>query len=102
MDLLDHPKSVMFKLQKEEEIISFEVGVYNYKNILDALIGGVFAKYKGGMYGMYQNYPVSDYEADIRKKIVTVSTNNFPMLKIHQQTGMTINRMLYVLRKIYK
>ena len=64
------------------------------------VLGGVFAPYKN--IGLGGGWMAAGAPHEMRKRRTVVSSNNLPVLRLHQCCGMTIFNEFYVLRKIYE
>ncbi len=98
-DLFDDPHSWMWILKVDGEEVSFGVNVRDKeRQIDDGILGGVFEKFQGMGYGIFQ---ILDVEAPTARTKTVVSSNNLSMLRIYQKYGRIIYKELYVLRKIF-
>ena len=98
-DLFDNPHAWMWVLKVDGEEVSFGVNVRDEeRQVDDGILGGVFERFKGMGYGMFQAF---DVDASSTKTKTTISSNNLAMLRIFQDYGRIIYKEMYVLRKIF-
>jgi len=97
-DLFHKPEAYMLVLKDSNTEVAFRVEELNPEtNEIKGILGGVFKEFKGDGYG-----PVLMQNKESNFKIKTaVSSNNLPVLKIHQTLGRIIYKEMYVLRKFY-
>lgn len=98
-DLFKNPNSYMLVRKVNDEIYSFSVEIKDEKTkSVDSVLGGVFEKYKS--FGLGATWTQTKHYDQFKVK-TSVSSNNFPVLRIHQHAGRVIYKEEYVLRKIY-
>lgn len=98
-DLFDNPKSIMRVFAFDNRDVSFGIYVLEHEpDVFYGVIGGNFQDQKN--YGL--GALVGSKSPETKGKYRTaVSTNNLPIIKIHQNLGRIIYRERYVFRKIY-
>lgn len=88
--------------QYRNENIGFEVYTRNLKtNKATNIVGGVFPKHTGGGLGFAPLWVelLHQKEAGIKSVVTSVSSNNIPVLKLHELLGYRVQDMTYVLVK---
>lgn len=88
--------------QYRDENIGFEVYTRNFEtNRATNIVGGVFPKHTGGGLGFAPLWVelLHQKEAGIKSVVTSVSSNNIPVLKLHESLGYQIQDMTYILIK---
>lgn len=100
LDLFEKPNTNLYIKKINDVVFGFSIDVVDEKTgVVDALIGGNFEEFKNmGLGGIMLN----DAKKIKANRKTTVSTNNLPILKLHQHCGRVIYKERYVLRKIYE
>ena len=95
-DLFNNPNSVMHVTKLNDDIIGFGIDILNETTgNYEGVLGGMFENAKNGVYGA--NWITQPFV----KMKTSVSSNNLPVLRIHQFCGRIVSKERYVLRKIY-
>lgn len=98
-DLFDNPTSEMCVHKISSDIYGFSISVKDEKTgVIDYVLGGMFEEYKDMGFGTSW---INSGASNIKAK-TAVSTNNVPVIKLHQHSGKVIYKLRYVLRKIYE
>lgn len=88
--------------QYKNENIGFEIYTVNAEtNKATNIVGGVFPKYTGGGLGFAPLWVelLHQKEAGIKSVVTSVSSNNIPVLKLHESLGYQVQDMTYILIK---
>lgn len=102
MDLFDNPNSSMIVRKIGNKECGFAINVVDKMNgKIDGIIGGVFEEFKNIGLGISWLHEKNGYDSKQNPIQTSVSSNNVPVLKIHQQAGRIVTRLKYVLRKVY-
>lgn len=82
-------------------IVGFDILVEHEKNIVEAFLGGVLPEFANRGFGFLPVYLISKAAKELGyKRIITgVSSNNLPILKIHEMFGFMIADTSYALIK---
>lgn len=100
LDLFEKPNTNLYIKKINDVVFGFSIDVVDEKTgVVDALIGGNFEEFKNLGLGSVMLAEAKNLKAN-RK--TAVSTNNLPILKLHQHCGRVIYKERYVLRKIYE
>lgn len=100
LDLFEKPNTNLYIKKINDVVFGFSIDVVDEKTgVVDALIGGNFEEFKNLGLGSVMLAEAKNLKAN-RK--TAVSTNNLPILKLHQHCGRIIYKERYVLRKIYE
>lgn len=100
LDLFEKPNTNLYIKKINDVVFGFSIDVVDEKTgVVDALIGGNFEEFKNLGLGSVMLTEAKNLKAN-RK--TAVSTNNLPILKLHQHCGRVIYKERYVLRKIYE
>lgn len=98
-DLFDNPKSVLKVLSINGQDSYFNIYLLDHgSDGYDGIIGGGFSEHKNTGLGALM---CAKTMFEKGKYKTSVSTNNFPVLKIHQHLGRIVCNERYVFRKIY-
>lgn len=96
-DLFDNSTSIMRASSLAGEDVWFSISILvKAPDVYDGVLGGVFNSYRNLGIGAMRTGP-----SQKGKLKTTVSTNNLPMLKLHQNRGRIIYGERYVFRKLY-
>ena len=81
--------------------VGFDVCVDKGNGVVEAVLGGVFPEYENKGLGFAPIYLLlkSAQNTDVKKMVVTVSSNNMAILRLHEAFGFRIESMSYVLFK---
>lgn len=85
----------------KEDTIGFETYKVDTDGRCTNIIGGVFPEYNNKGLGFAPLYVelLSQKEKGVRKVHTAVSSNNVPVLKVHEMLGYKVDRMSYILIK---
>jgi len=100
-DLYENPDSQMTVYKCQGREVAFNLLVYDSKKGKnDGVLGGVFEEFKDAGLGVAV---VLDEigRRKFGKRKTHVSSNNLPVLRLHQRCGRIITNEVYVLRKVY-
>jgi len=100
-DLYENPDSQMTVYKCQGLEIAFNLLVYdNKRGTNDGVLGGVFEEFQDGGFGAAV---VLDEigRRKFGKRKTHVSSNNLPVLRLHQRCGRIMTNEVYVLRKVY-
>lgn len=99
-DVIDNG-AVLLCMKYKDKLAAFDICVDKGDGIADAFLGGVFPEFKMSGLGFLPIFFITKYAIENRyKKIVTgVSSNNIPILKLHEMFGYSVESMSYCLVK---
>jgi hypothetical protein len=99
-DLINSGATLVMAKYKES-VVGFNIVTDLGNGVLEADIGGLFPEYDGKGLGFAPIYSVLNCvrNSGNKKTIASVSSNNLPMLKVHEMFGAKIDSMTYVLTR---
>ena len=100
-DLFDNPDSRMVVTTLDDDDAAFGVHLVKENGDYQGVLGGVFAEFKSSGLGAIL-IPDAKNRKSGEKQRTVVSSNNISVFRLHQNSGRTVYKELYVLRKIYK
>lgn len=83
------------------KVVSFDILTNKGGGVADAILGGLFPEFKSSGLGFVALYLISKWaKSENYNRIVTnVSSNNLPILRLHEIFGYRIDEMSYVLTR---
>ena len=97
-DIMDQGGVTVLSKYKNE-VIGFETYKMDEKGSVTNIIGGVFPEYSNKGLGFAPLYVelLSQKEKGAKKVHTAVSSNNVPVLKVHEMLGYRVDKMTYIL-----
>lgn len=100
MDLLENNNSHLMVYKSGDDVVAFNLSVYDEgRKSNEGIIGGVFEEFKDSGFGVSVVNDDKGRDAFGKRK-THVSSNNLPVVKLHQRCGRIMTDMVYVFRKI--
>lgn len=93
--------ATLLLMKYKEKVISFDILIGRDSETVDAILGGLLPEFGSSGLGFAGLYLISQWaKGENYKKIVTnVSSNNLPILRLHELFGYGVDDMSYVLTK---
>jgi RimJ/RimL family protein N-acetyltransferase len=93
--------ATLLLMKYKEKVISFDILVGRDNETVDAILGGLLPEFEASGLGFVGLYLISQWaKGENYKKIVTnVSSNNLPILRLHELFGYGVDDLAYVLTK---
>ena len=101
-DEFNDNKSELYELVYQDNKVGFFLIKDNQKDEMDALLGGVYTKFKGWGMGLSMIQKLMEIAIEKNKKYLKgkISSNNIPIIKLYNLYGFEIYDIKYVFRKI--
>ncbi|MCR5518548.1 MAG: GNAT family N-acetyltransferase [Lachnospiraceae bacterium] len=99
-DVLDQG-AVLLCMKYKNQIVAFDVFIEKSENVAEAFLGGTIPEFSNSGLGFLAIYCITQFakERGFKKLITGVSSNNVPILKLHEMFNYTVESMSYCLIK---